>query len=372
MKMNVQLKRPQITLLYILIHVFAWMMLFLLPILFLNDTFDRLFDRTSIIVMTKSIVIFYLNFFVLVPKLLLKKKVLPFFASLLLLIVLNTLIYNEPRRPERFEKFENKEHFNPDFKDFPERPQKPIDGKPFRRNNVLGGVFFAALFLGISTSLKLAEEWFRNEKHKEEVSKEKLFTELAFLKAQINPHFLFNSLNSIYSLATKKSDSAPEAIIRLSKIMRYVLDEAESERVALSSEIDHISDYIELQKLRLTKHTKLSFSVQNNTQHASIEPMLLVPFVENAFKYGVDSANPSVISIKIQVDKHALTFKSTNTIANKTGLNLEKESGIGLKNVKRRLDLLYPNTHTLDVLAEENLYAVTLTLKLKDYELPDS
>jgi LytS/YehU family sensor histidine kinase len=228
------------------------------------------------------------------------------------------------------------------------------------------------MIIGVSTSLKLSQAWFQNEQTQQDIKKEHLATELAFLKSQINPHFLFNSLNSIYSLAFKKSDLAPEAILRLSKIMRYVLDESPSTCVPLEKELDHLQDYVELQKLRLTEKTKLSFVVDNQTSNQTIEPMLLVPFIENAFKHGADTTIQSVITIKINIHANQLIFQSTNTIAQRNTNQTEQDSGIGLKNVARRLQMLYPGHHKLDVMEEKNLYAVTLFLTLKQHEMHNS
>jgi len=385
------LSKKQLTLLYVIIHCLAWTMLFLLPFAIFNVSLTKSLHGLNILILLKSLSIFYLNFFVLVPKLLLQKKVGFYFFSLVGIIVLNSIIsandkmdFHPPPREHENQLREklSKNNFSKEELDFfmkemearrthkdPYLNNKHNPGKGFK---MVGQLSFALMLIGVGTSIKLAEEWFNSEKHKEEVKNEQLTTELAFLKSQINPHFLFNSLNSIYSLAHKKSDLAPEAIIRLSKIMRYIIDDSASSKVMLDKELEHLADYIELQKLRLTNKTKLSYNVNRYAGSETIEPMILVPFIENAFKHGVDSINISVINIKIEVKNNQLTFKSTNTIARQKTETMEAESGIGLKNVQRRLELLYPGKHTLNVLEEEKLYSLTLTLKLKSYELLNS
>jgi len=365
-KNKVELKKYQVAILNIIIHISAWLIVFSLPLAVMNFPATRLLNAFTLFLIITSLILFYLNFYALVPLLLLKRKFISYFLIVITLIILSYFglnqfkpsFFGEPRgafnRPEFYELEHNFDQFrnSPQFR-FPRRPPKPI-----------GNMYFWLMIVGVSTSLKLSTEWFKSEKNKEVALKEHFYTELAFLKAQINPHFLFNSLNSIYSLAHKKSDLAPEAIIRLSKMMRYILDEAESSFVPVEKELDHITDYIELQKLRLTEKTKLSFNVSYQATNQVIEPMLLIPFVENAFKHGTDSINQSVICINIMVDQDSVSFRSTNTVARFRTETVDAESGVGLTNVKRRLALLYPNQHSLEILHEENLYSVTLRITL--------
>ena len=378
------LSKRELLLLNVFIHASAWTLLFLLPIAFFNVSFNRASIAFNILIFIKALLIFYLNFLFLVPKLLLRKKVGVFFISIFALLLLNLFITRyEGKYMVPFERDELPFE-KPTRRELPSRTngmeseilmlhENRIDiGKPLFDFRMIGQITFVLMLVGVSASLRLTEEWFKSEKRKDEVKNEQLTTELAFLKSQINPHFLFNSLNSIYSLAYKKSDRAPEAIIQLSKIMRYIIDDSASTAVLLEKELDHLYDYIELQKLRLTEKTKLSFTVHYRSQSELIEPMLLVPFVENAFKHGVDSLNNSFIVISIEVSKNLLEFKSTNTIARQKMETIEAESGIGLKNVIRRLDLLYPNAYKLKIIEEPEVYAVVLNLKLKSHEVLNS
>ncbi|NLP58542.1 sensor histidine kinase [Lutibacter sp. B1] len=218
------------------------------------------------------------------------------------------------------------------------------------------------LLFTVSTSIKLGIEWYKIEKQKVVIESQKVNSELSFLKAQLNPHFLFNSLNSIYSLANKKSDQTTYAIVTLSELMRYMIYETNKEFISLQKEIDYIKNYILLQNLRLKDSSGVRFNVHGNLDH-SIEPLLLISFIENAFKYGTDYTGKTDINIKIKVEKNILTLSVSNYISlnEKNDLN----SGIGIHNIKSRLNLLYPNSHTLKIKEYDNLFEVELLLKLK-------
>ena len=372
--MEPKLKKYQVNLLYIIIHVSTWMILFLLPFAIFDLRLKSPFSLFNLAFIAKAIAIFYLNYFLLVPKILLRKKVLIYIFSVIVtgaFVVLSD--YKQmPKMEQPFlTQITEAEQTNQEKGLWP-APIDKFHHSPFGNPRMFGSLSFVLMIIGVGTSLKLSEAWFNNQKHQQDIRKEHLATELAFLKSQINPHFLFNSLNSIYSLAYKKSELAPEAILRLSKIMRYVLDESPSSCVMLEKELEHLQDYVELQKLRLTEKTKLSIVIENKASNQTIEPMLLVPFIENAFKHGADTTSNSVISIKITIDKNQLVFRSTNTIAQRNSPAKDLESGIGLKNVERRLQMLYPGSHKLEVLEENNLYAVTLFLTLKANEVPHS
>src|SRR6185437_11981591 len=168
-----------------------------------------------------------------------------------------------------------------------------------------------------------------------EIANEKLKAELSFLKAQINPHFLFNTLNNIYALATAQSEHTAAAVMKLSSIMRYVLTEARNDLVPLEKEIQFTSHYIELQKMRLTDKTIIEFSVRGEPLGRQIAPLLLLPFVENAFKYGIS------------------THKFLNTL-----LRVSDNTGIGISNTKRRLDLFYEERYSLDIQDKSNEFIV--------------
>ena len=191
-----------------------------------------------------------------------------------------------------------------------------------------------------------------------------LNTEISFLKAQINPHFLFNTLNSIYALTLVRSEHAPDAVVKLSGMMRYAVSEANLSQVSLSKEVSYISNYIELQKLRITDKIVITFEVAGDVEGKNIAPFLLIPFVENAFKYGVNAEENSDIWIKIEINEFDLLMQIEN---NKVFVRKDKNYGasLGIKNTKKRLQILYPGTHVLKIKDGKYDFIVSLYIKFK-------
>ncbi len=221
--------------------------------------------------------------------------------------------------------------------------------------------FVSCFFIFLSTILKFITDWFKNEKIKSNLENEKLISELAFLKSQINPHFLFNSLNNIYSLAYQRSEKTPEAVLKLSEIMRYMLYESNENKVSLSDEIRYLENYIELQKLRFKDNTYIKFEVEGDTQNQKITPLILISFVENAFKHGVATDKQNPITIILNVKSNKLFF---HVINKKNNQNKDETGGIGLQNVKRRLDLLYKGQYRFHIEDNEATYNCELYLNL--------
>lgn len=203
---------------------------------------------------------------------------------------------------------------------------------------------------------------FEAQKLRNELINHRQAGELALIKAQVNPHFLFNTLNNIYSLVYKKSNEAPEAVMKFSSIMRYVLNEANNETVPLDREIEYIRSYIELQKFRFSQSGFIEMKITGDTKKIRIEPMLLIPFVENAFKHGKKEHIPAII-IDLRVENREICFKVTNYLKDSQH-ELIKESGVlGLSNIRRRLDLTYPGKHELSAKIENGQFKVNLLIK---------
>ncbi|MBE9463497.1 sensor histidine kinase [Dyadobacter subterraneus] len=219
------------------------------------------------------------------------------------------------------------------------------------------------LVLVISTAIAGAQRWQANEKKHEMIEKRQIASELALLKAQINPHFFFNTLNNIYSLTYSDIPLSREAILKLSRMMRYVLYNTLQDKAMLSQEISFINDYIELMKLRLHAQTTLDFNPPVSDHDYSLAPMLLLPFIENAFKHGTSSLEKTRISIDLGVDKGSLSLRVFNHIQNENVSEDLSSGGIGLVNTKRRLDLLYPDRYKLDI--EENIEKGTYQVDLQ-------
>lgn len=241
------------------------------------------------------------------------------------------------------------------------RPFPPPPGQLHRGpgTDIISIILFL-MVLSFSSALLILKQWRLTEQRAAQAETEKANAELSFLKAQINPHFLFNTLNNIYSMAVTKNEATPDSIMKLSQIMRYVTDEVTQELVPLQSEADCASDYIALQKLRLSKKVKLEFCISGNTDGKQIPPLILMPFIENAFKYGISSHELSTVIIKISANKNAVYFFCQNNIFN--NLHVEQSTGIGITNTKKRLEHHYHKKHVLNITNADGLYTVQLTL----------
>jgi LytS/YehU family sensor histidine kinase len=287
---------------------------------------------------------FYLNYYVLIPRFYVSKKIIPYVVFVLVCFLLVAFI-PEMLMGNHHPHLAGPPHFNP----------------PPRR-----GIFFFLshksldfiIVLVLSLLLKIRERLKKTET-------EKANAELSYLKAQINPHFLFNTLNSIYSLAIQKNDKTADAVVKLSDMMRYVLNDSNTNFVPLEKEISYISNYIELQRMRLTSNVKLSYTCEGNVFDKKIAPLVLIPFIENAFKHGVNSEENSDIDIRITCSdtKLILMVKNNCVRANNNDLN---KSGLGIENTKQRLQLLYPQQHHLDISEVNNTFIVTLSLNIHD------
>ena len=220
----------------------------------------------------------------------------------------------------------------------------------------------------ITMSLKLVKHWYEKERLAKVLETLNAETELKYLKSQINPHFLFNSLNSIYALSLQKSDFTPDLILKLSDILRYLLYEGSEKKVSLTQEIKYLRSYLELEKVRHGDRMDLQIEIQGETDSYEIAPMLLIPFVENSFKHGLgkDRSN-GFVKVLIVTHEDDLHFEIVNSKPS-TGSEISQQAGyqggIGLINVKKRLNLLYPKQHALELISTETEFKVSLDIKL--------
>jgi two-component system, LytTR family, sensor kinase len=326
------------------IHLILWLAWFFFPFLFIDSAEEgyRYFMKNGVLLFLLA-GFFYTNSLILIPKLLLKRKIWIYIAALLGCFILISVM-----------------HYLWGFilNDLGLR-----SGRHPMTDRLYYPIFPALLVYGLSSAIRITNEWFKNDKQKKEMENEKLTSELAFLKSQVNPHFLFNILNNICSLARKKSDDTENALIKLSQIMRYMLYESKDEKVSLEKEVDYLQSYIELQRLRISDKVIIKFSITGSPERLMIEPLLLIPFVENAFKHGISYLEESIVNILLIVKEKELTFQVDNSIAMKRDAAIQIDSGIGLKNVRRRLDLLYPGKYTLLVNDNGAVYKIDLNIK---------
>jgi sensor histidine kinase YesM len=233
--------------------------------------------------------------------------------------------------------------------------------KPPGRKGFLDGFLLMTvlLVLGISTSLAVIQRWQRDALLREDMEKQQIRSELSFLKAQINPHFFFNTLNNIYALSFTDVALSRDALLKLSRMMRYLLYETQSDKAVLNNEISFLKDYIELMKLRLHGSTEVIFHEPKLLKDYMIAPMMLLPFIENAFKHGISAFQQTSIFVEIEVENDVLQLRVQNNVFHEKNALAMDSGGIGLSNTRRRLDLLYSGKHQLrieDNKAENNFY----------------
>jgi two-component system, LytTR family, sensor kinase len=349
------------------LFLLVWMFIFELNYLFIGNYRVKIDLYFEIQVWLIYILIFFLNYYLLIPFLLLRKKILSYTLASVLMLSL-AYFHKDFITRQHFEKIMPPTEMmrdlpKPDGHHGPEMgPDKfRIPGRePGRIVFVTYGLLLSYLF---SLSIRFIQKWQEEDKRKAEIENANISTELSFLRQQVNPHFLFNSLNSIYSLALSKSDATLDAILKLSSLLRYMLYETEKPLVRISDELNAITDYVELHKLRITEKVKLTYNCNGNPGEALIAPFILIPIIENAFKYGTDSTHDSFIEIIVDIAEQKLNLKVSNTVVKQT--DVQQNSGIGLKNIKRRLDLLYPEMYKLDINSQDSIFIVELEIKLK-------
>lgn len=223
-------------------------------------------------------------------------------------------------------------------------------------------VVLMLITLSVSMAIHWLEKWKFTELHASKMAIEKTKAELESLKAQVNPHFLFNVLNNLYAMAQTANPNTADGIMHLSNLMRYITDEATEDKVPLEDELRYISDYIALQQLRIGSRTGVVFSVSNTSGGLFIAPLLLIPLVENVFKHGISNTQNTEIIISIQVKNNILTLRTRNMIFE--GRDNINRQGIGLQNLRKRLDFQYPDRYTLHLDRDGNYYMAELILNL--------
>ncbi len=348
----------------IVLHAMAWLVLIILPQLII----DRFWGSNTFIVwgfyLNAAIygVIFYVNYIWLVPQLYMKNRkaiyVISAFVTIIgfyfLYYVINKNLFHNPEREKMIAEA---------FKNIDEG--RKIPRPPYRQLRVYYFALISVIVTGFSIGLRVIEQHSISEKKQKELEKEKLNSELAFLKNQVSPHFFFNTLNNIYSLIEINTKDAQEAVLKLSKLMRYLLYESERGETMLSHEIDFMKHYIDLMKLRLSGKVKLNVDFPEEGTQIKIPPLLFIPFIENAFKHGISYREKSFISVLMKVENGQIIFNCENSIGKpaekETG---EKYSGIGLDNVKKRLALLFPGKNVLNIESKEKTFHVHLEIEL--------
>lgn len=329
------------------LHLLFWV---LMPVflIVLDGTESPLYFKVvrSVISVGFFALIVYINWNILIPKFLKQRNWILYLVSLILLAIIIT----PPQVLVLFLIYE----------DFPS-----IQEVFFEKQSIY---LFQAIFVGASsTAFKITQDWLSHERDKKELQSQNLESELNFLKSQINPHFLFNTLNNLYALSLKKSDQAPETVLMLSEMMRYMLYECNVEKVPLSKEINYLNNYLELEKIRLGKNFEISFNVHGEVGDLEIAPLMFIPFIENSFKHGMNNLiSDGFVRINLFIKESEINMQIDNNSGHEVLKKLDNKNsgGIGLINIKRRLKLLYPQKHKLDLEQTNNTYTVKLNIQL--------
>lgn len=349
-----------------------WLVVWL--VLWLNQQSETVFVRANILVYLLQIGLIFALIYYAAPKLFLKKKYFYFSLFSIIAVCLFAYFSSDTFSPPKHESPppHRMEHPNGPHPRL-EPPPPPILGiesnEQLRRPTPVPQFVINLLMLSLSYILAALIEAFLYVKKKEEetilIKNENLQNELKLLKSQINPHFLFNSLNNIYALSAIDSGKTQQSISHLSNMLRYVLYECEQEEVPLRKEIKYIQDYLRLFALKSSEQYPIAthFEVQNNNLH--IAPMLLIPFIENALKHSnIENKKASFIDIKLVSDNESIQFEVCNSLAKAT-INKDSVGGIGLENVRKRLAILYPEKHELITDRTDTYFKIKLYLKLK-------
>ncbi len=338
--MNTRWYRSKIALVFF--HILAWLLLFSLPLLFRREpdqtsiNWKAVLNARSFVFDTCCILFFYHNLLFLIPRFLNRKKIGVYISLIIALFIVFMYVVNII----------------------------PMEGHKRGFGREYFFTIFPYIFIwAISTTYWFVTDKIRTEQYMKEKENENLKTELSFLRSQVSPHFLFNVLNNLVAMARLKSAQLEPSLIRLSGLMRYMLYESDETSVTLLRETEYVNSYIELQKIRYASSDFIKVNIDPGDSQR-IEPMLLIPFIENAFKHGTGAIDNPEIDISLKISDGLLDFRVKNKYDPENGEIRDRTSGIGLPNVIRRLNLLYDQKHMFTVKKENGWFIVSLQIKL--------
>jgi hypothetical protein len=376
------------------IYLFLWLIFLVIP--FITNDYNRQSGFIRIcydwLRMLPFILVFLINNFWLLPAFLFKSKRIIYLSSLLVVIgsvsvlflVISPLIHkNDPKILEQ--RILQDPHYGREEMN----PMGPVPGNnppvtpeilnPGRNKNQIQGrelpvpnrsmlviintVLISLLVAGFNTAIAVTNRWFENEQAKKEIEQEHMRSELAFLQSQISPHFFMNTLNNIHSLIEGDQKLAQEAVLKLSGLMRYLLYDSGRGTTTLQKEIDFIKSYVELMELRVDKSIKVTLGLPDKFNNISLPPLLFISFIENAFKHGVSYREPSSLKFTLSQEPGSVSFCSSNTISKFRVSDLpEHHGGLGLDNIRKRLNMLYGDKYDLQIEKTDQEFIVKLTI----------
>jgi len=302
------------------------------------------------------VIAFYVNYLVIVPRLFFAKRNIYFFGVILLFAILLLITSQYLYDLLQLDSF---------------KPEKIIDGRNTQPKRIFGlhpklvdNIFLMSAVLGFSSGMAIIQQLKKNETRQKEIDKARVDSELAFLKNQISPHFFFNSLNNIYALIAIDGDKAQKSVEKLSGLMRYLIYDSDIKIVELKKEFDFVQNYIELMQQRLTSKIKLDVNIDSKLPDGKIPPLLFIPFIENAFKHGISYRENSFISVSLKAETNKIIFECTNSIPENKKDSATIKGGIGIVNIKKRLELIYGDLAELSIDNDTSQYMVHLTIPL--------
>lgn len=340
----------EIKLVKIFKHIIAWLVLFFIPHIFASIPFHPKLMLYELMIYIAPVFVFYVHADALVPHFFVKRHYIQYFLLLILLFIVFKVGVSF------FETFHEK--YIDLLRELNYQPKHPrVQNSPQTLQLV---AFFMTLAASGMYSYSIQNA--KREKKMRELEKRQVESNLQLLKSQLSPHFLFNAMNSLYSMSLKKSEELPKAILTISDLLRYVTYDSAENMVPIQKEIDYIENYLRIQRMRMATESVVDFAVTNNNPTVQIAPMILIPFVENAFKHGKNGNGEVCITSTLKVTELEVDFyiKNTKSAENQK----DKVHGIGIQNVKTRLELLYGNKYSLDIVDDENYYEVSLKLQL--------
>ena len=332
-----------------------WLLIFLSPLMVVTKDYNWNHIRSVWISMIPFFTIFVLNRSISIPLLFFKRRYKSFVILSILLIGTGTIyVQNFGVQPHNRERLDREHH---SFREGRAPKRAP---RPAQLPKSLNFIILSFLIIGFDTGLKSSFRWVESEQKRVEKDKESVETQLLFLKNQVSPHFFMNTLNNIHSLIDIDGDQAKESVIQLSKLMRHLLYDSDTKLISIKKEFEFIRNYVDLMRLRFSDKVKISLEIPDIVEDLKIPPLLFTSFVENSFKHGVTYKQESLIDINIQLSDKSLLFSCVNSKPIEDSVSNGSINGIGVKNSKQRLNLIYGDNYKLNIDNQDDRYEVKL------------
>lgn len=355
-----------------IIYAVLWLVILLMPVYISKDDsgIDWIRVQHEWIRLLPFALVFVVHNYLLFPHFFIQNKRLLYFSSTIILIVIAGLFADFVgdlfrTLPPNGMRMQGPPQGPPMGMDQAPMRQRPPNGPEAWHKKFIDNMLVSILVVGFNSAIKLTVKWQDEEQKNKELEKEKLQTELNFLKNQVSPHFFMNTLNNIHALIDINSEDAKESVIKLSKLMRYLLYDSEEGKTTLNQEIEFIKSYVDLMKLRFTSHVSIDLSFPSLIPNIEMPPMLFTSLLENAFKHGISYQKESFVEIIMNADKEFLFFRIRNS-KKVSGNGLDEPGGIGLDNLHKRLELIYQNRYSLEQKEDDESFEIIIKLPINE------